>query len=384
MPPSRPRPTAGQIAIYVLPAVVTAGWLAWVLIAGHVDRVADHWRASLTMLFGSFIGGSTPLSSGAVAFPVFTKLLDVPVPVARSFSLSIQAVGLSAAAVTILLARRPIDGRGVVVGLLAAVVGFLAAQLLAGDGETPFWNPTIPAPYVKVTFTLVLAAVAYVTLLSLRSEYRGAERVPVWNVRVFCGLCLAGLLGRFVSSLVGSGTNVFIFILLVVLCGLHPRVGVPTSIIAKAGVSVLGIAMLGLADGQLDIDLSAAGKVVSVGGVAVEPLPGRQFDLFGLWIASIPVVVWGAPLGTWLVSVLHEDRLIAFVGVMAAVEVATTVIFLDQLHSDRVLIAYGVIGLVLSFTGARLLVRHRHRLLGLPLTLAGESPEGGARAGAAR
>ena len=88
------------------------------------------------------------------------------------------------------------------------------------------------------------------------------------------------------------------------------------------------------------------------------------------------MVVWGAPLGTWLASVLHEDRLVAFVGVMAAVEVATTVIFLDQLHSDPALIAYAVGGLVCCFTGVRLLVRHRHRLLGLPLTAADEGAGG--------
>ena len=379
MPPVWARLSAREAAIYALPVVVTAGWLAWVLTAGHLDRAVDHWRASLTMLFGSFIGGSTPLGSGAVAFPVFTKLLDVPAPVARSFALSVQAVGLSAAAVTILLARRPVEGRAIVVGLIAAVAGFLAAQLFAGDRGTPFWDPTLPPAYVKVTFTIVLAVVSYVTLLSLRSRQRGSERVPVWNVRVFCGLCIAGLIGGFVSSLVGSGTNVFIFIFLVVLCGVHPRVGVPTSIVAMAGVSVLGIAMLGFADGQLDIGLSAAGEVVSVGGTNVGPLPARQFDLFGLWIASIPVVVWGAPLGTWLVSVLHEDRLVAFVGVMAAVEVATTVIFLDQLHSDPALIAYAVGGLVCCFAGVRLLVRHRHRLLGLPLTpaVAGAGGEAG-------
>jgi uncharacterized membrane protein YfcA len=371
------RLTARRVAIYVLPALATVGWLAWVLLAGHEERVADHWRAALTMVFGSFIGGSTPLGGGAVAFPVFTKLLDVSAPVARSFSLAIQAVGLGAAAVTILLARRPIEGRAVVVGLSAAAVGFVATQLLAADGGTPFWSPTIPAAYEKVTFTLLLAAMSYIVLLSLRSDERAMERVPVWNVRVFCGLCIAGLLGGVVSLLIGTGANLLIFFFLVVLCGLHPRIGVPTAVVTMAGVSVLGLAMLGVADGQLDIGLAATGEVVSVGGATVDALPGRQFDLFGLWLASVPVVVWGAPLGTWFVSVLCEDRLVAFVGVMAAVEVVTTVIFLDELYEDPALIAYAVFGLVLSIGGVRLLARHRHGLLGLPVTL-GEPSEGGA------
>ncbi|MEE8336923.1 MAG: hypothetical protein V3R95_02560 [Dehalococcoidia bacterium] len=59
-------------------------------------------------------------------------------------------------------------------------------------------------------------------------------------------------------------------------------------------------------------------------------------------------------------------------------------IFLDQLHSDPALIAYGVAGLGCCFAGVRLLMRHRHRLLGLPVTpagaavAAGEPGDGGA------
>ena len=73
---------------------------------------------------------------------------------------------------------------------------------------------------------------------------------------------------------------------------------------------------------------------------------------------------------------LREERLVAFGGVMAAVEVVTTVIFLDQLHDDPALIAYAVIGLVLSIGGVRVLARHHHGLLGLPVTH-GEPSEGG-------
>ena len=288
---------------------------------------------------------------------------------------------LGAAAVTILLARRPIEGRGVVVGLSAAAVGFVAAQLLAGDGETRFRSPTIPVAYVKVAFTLLLAAMSYIVLLSLRSLQRGTERIPVWNWRVFCGLCIARPIGGVVSSLIGTGANLLVFSLGVVLCGLHPRVGVPTAVVTMAGVSMLGLAMLGLAmlgvaDGQLDIGFAATGEAASVGGAAVDPLPARQYDLFGLRLAAIPVVVWSAPLGTWFVSVLREERLVAFGGVMAAVEVVTTVIFLDQLHDDPALIAYAVIGLVLSIGGVRVLARHHHGLLGLPVTH-GEPSEGG-------
>jgi uncharacterized protein len=63
---------------WLLPAVFTLSWLVFVLANDHLGRVADHWRSSLTMAFGSFVAGSTPQGSGSVAFPVFTKVLDIP------------------------------------------------------------------------------------------------------------------------------------------------------------------------------------------------------------------------------------------------------------------------------------------------------------------
>ncbi len=85
---------------------VTVVWLVWVLAAGLWDRVIDNWVSSVTMVFGSFVAGSTPQGGGAVAFPVFTKGLEVPSEVARSFSLFIQVVGMGCASAGILIRRR--------------------------------------------------------------------------------------------------------------------------------------------------------------------------------------------------------------------------------------------------------------------------------------
>ncbi len=321
--------------MYGLPALITLAWLLYVSVDGQWPRVLDHWRASLTMVFGSFVAGSTPQGGGAIAFPVFTKLLEVPAPVARTFSLSIQAVGMTVAAVIIVVAGRPIEVRAVIAGGLSGVAGFLAALFLIGDPDTLFWSPTIPGPYVKVTFTVVLAAMSYIVVLSLRSKDRGALRLPHWNPRVWCGLCIAGFAGGVASALTGSGVNVFVFLFTVVMAGLHPRVGIPTCILAMAMVSVAG--------------------------------------LLGLWLAAIPVVVWGAPLGTYAAHVVREERLIVFVGLMAAVEVISTAILLDELRHDPLLVAYTAGGLAVTLVGVRLLARHRRRLLALPTVVPRDS-----------
>ena len=102
-----------QCAVYALPTAATVAWLVYVLSAGELDRLSHHWESAFTMIFGSFLAGSSPEGGGAVAFPVFTKVLEVPAQVARTFSLSIQAVGMTMAALIILLARRPVDPHAV-------------------------------------------------------------------------------------------------------------------------------------------------------------------------------------------------------------------------------------------------------------------------------
>jgi hypothetical protein len=48
---------------------------------------------TITMAFGSFIGGATAEGGGAVAFPVMTLVLHLSPAVARDFSFMIQCCG---------------------------------------------------------------------------------------------------------------------------------------------------------------------------------------------------------------------------------------------------------------------------------------------------
>ncbi len=61
--------------------------------------IQNHWEISLTMVFGSLIAGATSEGGGAVAFPVFTKLLHISPQEATVFSLAIQSVGMTAASI---------------------------------------------------------------------------------------------------------------------------------------------------------------------------------------------------------------------------------------------------------------------------------------------
>ena len=353
---------------FVVSVVVTAVWGIAVTVTGGWARVADHLVAGLTMVFGSFVAGATPQGGGAVAFPVFTKVLDVPAEAARSFSLCIQAVGMTSASIAIVVGRRPVVWPAVALGAPAGVVAFVATLLLAGDRHQPFWPSTLPAPYVKVTFTLVVAAMAWVVLLGLRTPIRTvAGSLPPLTGRLRVALLLAGLCGGVASALVGSGSDVFMYLFVVVLFGVRGGIGVPTSVITMAIVSVAGFVILGLVDGQLNISLNEAGMVTAVGGDTLPvPQPTRQADLYGMWLAAVPIVAWGAPTGAWIASRMSAKALVMLALVVAAAEVISTAIFLDALRNDPALAVYSIVGLIVAIGGVMLLATNRQRLFGLP------------------
>ena len=174
--------------------------------------------------------------------------------------------------------------------------------------------------------------------------------------------------GGGISAWTGAGVNVLVFLFLVVMAGLHPRVGIPTSVLLMAGISIVGLVTLGFLDGQFDIGLSADGeRVIALEGRAFGPVEASRYDLRGLWLAAIPIVAWGAPLGTWVVTRLREDLLVTFLGLAALVEVVSTFALVDQLHHDTALLAYAIVGLVVAVAGVVLLRRHRVSILGLPV-----------------
>lgn len=125
-------------------AAITLSWALAVTVFGQWPRVAGHWVSSLTMVFGSFVAGATPQGGGAVAFPVFTKLLEVPAEVARSFSLCIQSVGMGTASASILLNRHRVEWRAIGLMTLAGALGFLACFWLASDATRPFRPSLLP------------------------------------------------------------------------------------------------------------------------------------------------------------------------------------------------------------------------------------------------
>jgi uncharacterized membrane protein YfcA len=352
------------LAISVAVALV---WAVFVTVSGHWGRVLDRWVAAVTMIFGSIVAGSTPQGGGAVAFPVFTKVAEVPATVARSFSLCIQTVGMGTASLAIVISRRRVDWRSIGVLVPSAILGFLAAAFALGRPDEVFWPSTLPGPYVKVTFTIVVAAMALLVWMSSRSwVLERVDDLANHSVRADSLLVASGLAGGVASFLVGSGADVFTYLGLVALLGLSAGIGVPTSVIVMAVVSAVGFVLFGLVDGQLSVALDGE-DVVAVGDhILAKPLLADRYDLYGLWLTAAPVVGFGAPLGSWAASKISDRALAKVVVGLALVEVVTTAVFLPELRTDRLLVLYAVAGLALFSAGLAAVFQRRHRLLAIP------------------
>lgn len=260
---------------------------------------ADHWTKSLTMVLGSFVAGSTPAGGGAVAFPIFTKALGVPTGEARTFGLLIQSVGMSMATIFILSRGIPVYGRALAFCLPAGVIGLLAGTFVL--------HPPDPLP--RLVFTSVAVVFGVVLMISHWGMRwvpdEGREPVLTFGHGGWL-LALAGALGGVLASMVGSGIDVLAFIVMVLALGMHERRAIPTSVVAMASLSLVGVAT----------------RLLAVDG-GIEPA------VWDYWLVCVPVVSLGAPLGALVASRIHRDWLILGLLGLIAADVASTVWIVD-------------------------------------------------------
>lgn len=254
--------------VFLIPSLV---WLGWYFLPDIPPfwAVIKHWRITLTMAFGSFIAGATSEAGGAVAFPVFTKVLAIPASHAKLFSLATQSIGMGSAFFTILLLRIRVEWRAVawvVMGSVAMLpVGFALANQL-------------PTSAVRLLFTVVQSSFALALWWHNRDRARDRNQgLPRFGHLEKATLLAFGMIGGLISGLLGSGLEIIVFSVLVLWFRMCEKAATPTVIVMMVLTSWSGFAMI-LASGQFAPPVSE------------------------YWLAAIPIVVIGAPLGVYACS----------------------------------------------------------------------------------
>ena len=275
-------------------------WLLWAILPSNysISIIAQqYWQSSLTMVAGSFVAGATPFGGGAIAFPVFTKVLHIPPSDAKVFSLAIQSVGMLAASIAIFMMRIKVLWRVIAWASLGGVLGMLIGSLLL--------SPVLAPAIIRMLFTVLAVSLA-LTLTFLNVGFRLSQTaMPEIRIKEVGILLVVGALGGVVSSLVGSGIDMICFSVLVLLFRVCESVATPTSVILMAVNSLAGVLL------HLFV------------------LDGINEQVQAYWLAAVPVVVIGAPLGAFFCSRMHHLHIRYLLIMLIFIELLSSLWILD-------------------------------------------------------
>lgn len=282
----------GFVPVSVLVALTV--WTVWLILVGPsrgFSIMIANWEAAVTMVFGSMVAGGTSMGGGAVAFPVFTKVLHFPPHDAMVFSLAIQSIGMSAASLTIVAMKTKVEWRFIRWTSLGGIPGIIFGSALA---------PHVPSNLVKISFTMMVSSFVVILYFVNRIRKRQNVAIPCWGRREQVYSLITGVLGGIVSGLVGSGMDIVSFSVMVLLFGICEKVGTPTSVILMAINAVTGFIIHKFFIGDF-----------------VEPV-------VSYWIAAVPVVVVGAPLGAILSSLLSQENIVRILMTLIFIELVSS------------------------------------------------------------
>ena len=272
-------------------------WTLWLTFGGRnaLHHMVLDWKVALTMVFGSMVGGGTSEGGGAIAFPIFTKLLHIAPYDARNFSLAIQSVGMGAASLSILCLRVPIEKRALLYAGAPGIVGVIFGAYYVA--------PFVPPIIIRTSFTVLVTSLGVALLLVNRERAAGRNVGFTWfggKERII--LMSAGFLGGIVSALVGTGENSVAFMVMVLLFRINEKIVTPTTVILMT--------------------------MVTIPGFLTHLFWIKDFSptVMGYWLAAIPVVAVGAPLGALICMHMSRRAIVNLLLFLIALEFVSTLL----------------------------------------------------------
>jgi len=276
---------------YVLWIGIVAWQNAWLTMLAH-------WPIAVAMALGSYVAGSTPMGGGTIGFPVLVLFFDFEATIGRDFSFAIQSIGMTSAAIFIFATRAR--------RLAWKVLGGAAAGTLIGTPLGCLYLAPALAGYdlvLKLTFAVIWASFGLLHFYRIRqiTATHGAVRIST-PLQLAVGFAF-GLLGGLISSIVGVGIDMLVYILLVILFRADLKIAIPTSVILMALTSLIGVAVNGMR-------------------VGLGP------EVIANWYAAAPIVALGAPFGALVVHFMPRTPTLLFVSFLCVLQYVWTC--LDQ------------------------------------------------------
>lgn len=247
------------------------------------------WNMSITMIFGSMFAGCTSEGGAAIAFPVLTLVFDVCPIIARDFSFMIQAQGMTAAAFTIFFMKVKIEYASIFYCTLSGILGmYVGLEEIA---------PRMDPPVKKIMFVCIWASFASSLYLLNREKGRqtfvGIPDFKPWKALV---LLICGFVGGVFSAIAGSGIDICSFAVLTLLFRVTEKTATPTSVVLMGINTCAGFFI----------------REFHQGGVHPES--------WKFLMVCMPIVVFGAPFGSYIGSHLHRLVLAWLVYIIDAIQ----------------------------------------------------------------
>lgn len=238
---------------------------------GLFHILADNISVMVTMVFGSFIAGSSPEGSASVAYPIFTLYLDISPDIARNFAFAIQSIGMTAATIFILDKKIQIDHKYILFVTLGGLLGLIFGTFYI----VPLIKPLI-AKLVFVSLWLSFGIILYIE--NRNKNRRTIDQLGKLGTKDQSYLMIFGFIGGCISAIFGTGINIFTFCFMVIFYKVNEKVATPSSIIIMTIETIFGFALHALF------------------------LKDIHETSYNMWLSCIPIVIFFAPLGTYIMS----------------------------------------------------------------------------------
>ena len=279
-------------------SIVLSGWFWYMFQNDSFEIYTRQWATVITMILGSFIAGASPEGSAAVAYPIFTLILKIDPPVARNFAFAIQSIGMTSASLLIIGMRLKVDWNYIIFVTIGGVFGLFLG--------TYFVVPYISPVQAKLFFVSLYLSFGIALWMQNRRQQREVfDKIENFKDSDKGRLIAFGLVGGIISSIFGTGINIFTFCLMTIYYRVSEKVATPSSVIIMTMETILGLFI----HTQLTKDF--------------------QPEAFEIWLACVPFVAIFAPLGAFVISkmprkgiatLLYWILIIQFFGAMIVIK----------------------------------------------------------------
>jgi uncharacterized protein len=276
-------------ALKIQLCLLVAVWGVWFLGVGinGLTIIKNHFVIAATMLLGSFVAGSTSVGGGAVAFPVFTKFLHIDSTTALIFALAIQSIGMTSASIIIVLTKTPICTRIIKYSIVAGGLGFFVSFFGIRTHIS-----SIDIRYLFSCFSFLVAA----ALLWIHFQRGKIPHEQPRNNKL--GLFICCVCGGILSGIIGSGIDFILFSFMIFIWHYDIKKAIATSVIIMASNSITGFITI-----LLFTDLFKG-------------------ELVNYWLAAIPIVVVGAPLGALACRYWPKKIILTFLLILIFIDIS--------------------------------------------------------------